>query len=85
MAPSTAVPPPPYLGGGAKQKEDHSLYCSLALAGLGCCFTSEQWCQIVFVKMREKIVKMREKMRQPKMSKILLHFWTFGRGYKNQS
>ncbi len=35
--------------------------------------------------MREKIVKMREKMRQPKMSKFLLHFWTFQRGYKNQS
>ncbi len=28
---------------------------------------------------------MREKMRQPTMSKILLHFWTFQRGYKNQS
>ncbi len=40
---------------------------------------------MVFVKMREKIVKMREKMRQPKMSKKLLHFWTFKRGYKNQS
>ncbi len=40
---------------------------------------------MVFVKMREKIVKMREKMRQPKMSKFLLHFWTFQRGYKNQS
>ncbi len=38
----------------------------------------DQCCQIVFVKMREK-------MRQPKMSLFLLHFWTFQRGYKNQS
>ncbi len=36
-----------------------------------------QCCQIVFVKMRKKIVKMREKMRQPKMSTILSHFWAF--------
>ncbi len=35
--------------------------------------------------MREKMAKMREKMRQPKMSKFLLHFWTFQRGYKDQS
>ncbi len=47
--------------------------------------TAHQCCQMVFVKMREKIVKMREKMRQPTMSKFLLHFWTFQRGYKNQS
>ncbi len=44
-----------------------------------------QCCQMVFVEMRKKMAKMREKMRQPKMSKILLHFWTFQRGYKNQS
>ncbi len=45
----------------------------------------QQCCQMVFVKMRKKIVKMREKMRQPKMSKFLLHFWTFQRGYKSRS
>ncbi len=40
-------------------------------------YTDHQCCQIVFVKMRKKIVKMREKMRQPKLSKVLLHFWAF--------
>ncbi len=45
----------------------------------------DQCCQMVFVKMREKMAKMREKMRQPKMSIFLLLFWTFQRGYKNQS
>ncbi len=33
-----------------------------------CIFDLDQCCQMVFVKMREKIVKMREKMSQPKMS-----------------
>ena len=46
---------------------------------------SLQCCQMDVVKMREKIFKMREKMRQPKMPNILLHFWTFQRGYKNWS
>ena len=45
----------------------------------------EQCCQIIFVKMREKIVKMHEKMCELKISNFLLHFWTFQRGYTNKS
>ena len=37
----------------------------------------EQCVQIFFVKMREVLLKMREKIRQPKMATFLLHFCTF--------
>ena len=65
-------------GEKARKRRQNCVRKSSSLARVQCC-------QMVFVKMREKNVKMRKKMRQPKMLKFLFHFWTFQRGYKNQS